>query len=181
MGNQIFYKIGDYYVLFIPVYTAPGGGVVTELGTIATVGADFGEYYVGLGSTVQDSFGAFLLKIAGLEPPPSEPGPGVGERVDKLISMLEAEGVVVLRVTSINPDVSFHVNSIRYVSEEDWGEALSLLGLLVEVCHMYGSYRVFTWQHSKVNFGVIVRVEAARASLHRSGSILRGEEKWKIR
>ena len=74
VGDQIFYRIGDYDVFFIPVYTAPRGGVVTQLGTIATVGADFaGEYYVGLGPTIEESFRAFLAEIAGVEAPPPEP------------------------------------------------------------------------------------------------------------
>ena len=163
VGNQIFYKIGDYDVFFIPVYTAAGGGVVTELGTIATVGADFiGEYYVGLGSTVQESFRAFLGKIAGVEPPPPEPDIGVKERVENLISALEGEGLVVLRVTAINPDASFLVGTTRYVTEEDWDETRVLLDSFIDLCDVYGSNRVYMWQpDSKANFGVMVRFEEA--------------------
>jgi hypothetical protein len=161
VGNQIFYKIGDYDVFFIPIYTAPGGGVVTELGTIATVGADFvGEYYVGLGSTIQESFRVFLAKIAGVEAPPPEPEIGVKERVEKLIYTLEENGLMVFKPIAINPDVSFLEGTARYLSEEDWNETRGLLDSFLEICDAYGVYRVFVWQpDSRVNFGVMVRVE----------------------
>jgi len=160
-GNQIFYKIGDYDVFFIPVYTAPGGGVVTELGTIATVGADFvGEYYVSLGSTIEASFRGFLAKIAGVEAPPPEPELGEKERVEKLISTLDEAGLKVLRPTAINPDISFLEGSAKYLSEEDWNQTRILLNSFLELCDAYDASRVFMWKpDSRVNFGIMVQVE----------------------
>jgi len=161
VGNQIFYRIGDYDVFFIPVYTASGGGVVTQLGTIATVGADFaGEYYVGLGSTVEESFRAFLAKIAGVEVPPPEPELSEEERITKLIGVFQEAGLSVLRPETISPDVSFLKGSAKYVSDEDWNNTQALLNSFLELRNAFDASRVFMWtEDSKVNFGIMVHVE----------------------
>lgn len=161
IGNQIFYRIGDYDVFFLPVYTAPGGGVVTQLGTIATVGADFrGEYYVGLGSTVEESFRAFLAKIAGVEVPPPEPELSEGERIARLIDVFEEAGLTVLMPAAVSPDVSFLEGSVKFVSEEDWINAQPLLNEFLELCDAHQASRVFIWTgDGKVNIGILVRVE----------------------
>ncbi len=68
IGDNILYRVGEYDVYFIPVYTAGAGGVVAQLGTIAAVGAAFtGEYYVGLGSTQEEAFEQFLQKVSGVD------------------------------------------------------------------------------------------------------------------
>lgn len=161
VGNHIFYRIGDYDVFFIPVYTAPGGGVVTQIGTIATVGADFtGEYYVGLGSTIEESFHTFLAKIAGVEVPPPTPEFTEEERITKLVDIFEEAGLTVLNATSINPDVSFLKGSVRYMSEEDWISVQNLLNSFLEHCGKYNVSRVFMWtEDGKVNFGIMMRIE----------------------
>src|SRR5205807_1984135 len=41
IGDNILYRIGNDDVYFIPIYTAGSAGVVTQLGTIAAVGAAF--------------------------------------------------------------------------------------------------------------------------------------------
>ena len=161
VGDHIFYRIGDYDVFFIPVYTAPGGGVVTQLGTIATVGADFaGEYYVGLGSTVDESFRVFLAKIAGLEVLPPTPELSEEERIAKLVEVFEESGLTVLMPTAVSPSVSFLEGSVRYVSEEDWINVQPLLNEFLELCDVYQASRVFVWRvEGKVNMGILVHVE----------------------
>ncbi|MGB9718891.1 MAG: UPF0182 family protein [Thermoproteota archaeon] len=161
VGNQIFYRIGDYDVFFIPVYTAPGGGVVTQLGTIATVGADFtGEYYVGLGSTVVESFRAFLARLAGVEAPPPPPEKSEEERIARLTKVLEEAGLTVLVPTAVNPDVSFYYGGTRYVSEEDWAGVQLFLERIMELCDTHRAKRVFVWRvDGKVNIGILVRIE----------------------
>jgi uncharacterized membrane protein (UPF0182 family) len=74
LGDNILYRIGDHDVYFIPVYTAGPGGVVTEMGIIACVGATFtGNYYVGLGNNAEEAFEEYLVQLAGIsevvEPP----------------------------------------------------------------------------------------------------------------
>ncbi len=161
VGNQIFYRIGGFDVFFIPVYTAPGGGVVTQLGTIATVGADFtGEYYVGLGSTVVESFRAFLAKVAGVETPPPAPEKSVEERIARLMEVFEEEGLTVLVPTAVNPDVSFHYGNTRYISDEDWVSVQPFLTKLLELCDAHQVKRVLVWKvEEKVSIGILVRVE----------------------
>jgi len=75
VGDNIIYRIGDYDVYFIPVYTAKAGGVVAEMGTIAAIGATFtGQYYVGLGDTVHEAFRSFLNTLPGaISPTPPTP------------------------------------------------------------------------------------------------------------
>jgi len=159
IGNQIFYRIGDYDVFFIPVYTAPGGGVVTQLGTIATVGADFaGEYYLGLGSTVEESFRAFLADITGVPPP--RPGLSEQERIAKIVEVFEKADLNVLNPTNIYPPVSFLEGSVKYVSEEDWINVEALLESFLELSDDYDVSRVFMWtENGKVNFGIMVSIE----------------------
>ncbi|MEM2883768.1 MAG: UPF0182 family protein [Nitrososphaerales archaeon] len=75
IGDTIFYQIDEQDIYIIPVYTAGAGGVVTELGVIAAIGAAFtGEYYVGLGSNVYEAYRSFLIRVANVTtaPPPSE-------------------------------------------------------------------------------------------------------------
>jgi hypothetical protein len=161
VGDQIFYRIGDYDVFFLPVYTAPGGGVVTQLGTIATVGADFaGEYYVGLGSTVDESFRMFLAKIAGVEVLPPMPELSEEERIAKIVEVFEEAGLTVLKPAAVSPSVSFLEGSVRYISEEDWINVQPLLNEFLELCDVYQASRVFVWRaEEKVNIGILVHVE----------------------
>lgn len=161
VGDHIFYRIGDYDVFFIPVYTSPGGGVVAELGTIATVGADFtGEYYVGLGSTVETSFRAFLAKIVGVEAPPPTPELDEAQRIAKIIEVFQEADLSVLTPTTINPELSFLEGSARYLSEEDWINAQAQLNSFLELCEEHNVSRVFMWvEDSKANFGIMVRIE----------------------
>lgn len=76
VGDTIFYRVGEQDVYIIPVYTAGAGGVVTELGIVAAIGAAFtGDYYVGLGSNVYEAYRNFLTRVANVTttaPPPSE-------------------------------------------------------------------------------------------------------------
>ena len=68
VGDNILYRIGEHDVYFIPVYTAGAGGVVTQLATIAAIGATFtGEYYMGFGDTPEEAYRQFLVSLSGLE------------------------------------------------------------------------------------------------------------------
>ncbi|MEM2913137.1 MAG: UPF0182 family protein [Candidatus Bathyarchaeia archaeon] len=160
IGNQIFYRIGSYDVFFIPVYTAPGGGVITQLGTIATVGADFtGEYYVGLGSTVEDSFRAFLARIAGIEVPPT-PELSEEERIARLVKIIEEEGFKVLMPENLNPQARFFEGSSKFTSEADWVNVQNLIKEFLETGREYETSRIFIWRsNGKVNIGIMVSIE----------------------
>lgn len=87
IGNILLYRVGEYDVYFIPVYTSTAGGVVTEIGVIACVGAAFtGEYYVGLGSTPEEAFTSFLNQLTGIKEEEEKP-----VKVEKSLSDLITE------------------------------------------------------------------------------------------
>ncbi|HVX03425.1 MAG TPA: UPF0182 family protein [Nitrososphaera sp.] len=80
VGENILYRIGDQEVYFIPVYTAnTSGGVVSQIGTIAVVGASVtGTFNVGLGDDPVQAFENYLLKAAGQQPTAVSPGQAGG-------------------------------------------------------------------------------------------------------
>lgn len=85
IGDNILYRIGEHDIYFIPVYTAGAGGVVTEMGVIACVGAVFtGDYNVGLGSNAEEAFRAYLSQIAGVSEPVKPP-----ERAESLEDLVQ--------------------------------------------------------------------------------------------
>jgi len=74
IGDNILYRIGEHDVYFIPVYTAGAGGVVTEMGVVACVGAAFtGVYHVGLGQDADEAFQSYLGQLSGIEEPITPP------------------------------------------------------------------------------------------------------------
>ncbi|MEM1544310.1 MAG: UPF0182 family protein [Candidatus Bathyarchaeia archaeon] len=161
VGNQIFYRIGNFDIFVIPVYTAPGGGVVTQIGRIAIVGADFtGEYYIGLGLTVEESFRSFLAKIAGVEVPP--PGPEISEeeRIARITNAIRDLGLSIYWPATVNPDISFIEWQTKYISEGDWPNVQEALNKLLELCNQYKTSRVFLWRaDGKLNVGILARIE----------------------
>jgi hypothetical protein len=112
IGDNILYRVGVHDVYFIPVYTAgSSGGVVAQLGTIAAVGAAFtGEYYVGLGSTQQEAFNNYLLKLAGVVTPASQQtdiGYDRNQRIAAVKMLFEQQGLQVVMPTALQIPISF--------------------------------------------------------------------------
>jgi hypothetical protein len=162
VGDNILYRVGDFDVYFIPVYTAGAGGVVTQLGTIAAVGAVFtGEYYVGLGQTVEEAFTNLLTKFAGEAPPPPEPAIGVQERVAVLAERFREAGLKVVEPTSVNPDLAFLEGNATFTRKAERDEAMELVDRFIsEWVEPYGAGRVLMWwEDNTILFGVMVRVE----------------------
>ena len=150
IGETILYQIGDYLVYVIPVYTSPAGGVVAQLGTIATVGAEFtGKYFIGLGSTPEESFNSFLKSLSGVAPTIA--------RVDLYnltISILRDFKLRIVYPEKINANLIFVEENITYRSPELLRENLSrfinswVLGK--------GLDRVLVWRlNNTVNVGSI--------------------------
>jgi len=158
IGDNILYRVGDHDVYFIPVYTAGAGGVVTELGVVAVVGAAFtGEYYVGLGSTPEEAFGAYLKQLSGVQPPEIPPK-GVEERKMDLVSVFESQGLTVVEPTMLNPSAAFLEGSVTYVSADEWNSTKALLDAFIERWCV-GEEKVLMWQEdSTLNFGVLVNI-----------------------
>ena len=162
VGDNILYRVGDHDVYFLPVYTASGGGVVTQIGTIAAVGAAFtGEYYVGLGNTAEEAFRAYLAKLGGVELLQPEPELSVERRKVLLAELFEREGLRLAMPASTYPEVAFSEGEARYISDAELDNTRTLIGSFIDKwVKPYNTSRVLTWsEDSKVNFGVLVRIE----------------------
>lgn len=167
IGDNILYQISDYPVYFIPVYTAPAEGVITTIGTVAVVGAAFtGEYYVGLGSTPESAFRAFLSKLAGLEtlPPEITEGEQKISDIKEFVSVLfERANITVVRPEKINANLVFLEGKISVKSTEDYRKVEGLVQAFIRV---WTEKRVLEWvEDNVINYGVII-VENGIVELH---------------
>ena len=114
IGDILLYYIGDQLIYIIPVYTSPAGGVVAQLGTIATIGAEFtGTYYIGLGSSPQESFNAFLKELGGA------PTPREIDAHNLTLSILHELGVRIVYPKRVSPHLIFEEGSFTGGSEEE--------------------------------------------------------------
>ncbi len=169
IGDNILYRVGDHDTYFIPVYTAGAGGVVAQLGTIAAVGAGFtGEYYVGLGATQEEAFEAYLQKLSGIIPT-SRNGDGVvqldkEERIEKVLSIFEEKGLVMIKPTSIQIPISFLEGEIVFYTESDLEDTETMISDFVE--NMVVSPRIMMWEDESVIYLGTVKVVEGIAELH---------------
>jgi len=163
IGDNILYRIGDHDVYFIPVYTAGSGGVVTQLGTIAAVGAAFdGEYYVGMGNTAQQAFEAYLAKLSGVAP--STSGGYVeldrDSRILTLKSLFEEQNLEIVSPTSVQIPLSFEEGKISFFQESDLEDTKKLVSNFIQSFIKPRSDRVIVWEKDNtINFGSIVIIE----------------------
>ncbi len=163
IGDNILYRIGDRDVYFIPVYTAGAGGVVTQLGTIAAVGATFtGEYYVGLGDTAEKAFNAYLAKRIGIKAPPGLPTLlDRDAKVRSLMQLLEERGVDVARPASISVPLTFLEGELEYGDESDFEDVkLGIDEFINTWVKEGGAKRILAWEEEEaINFGVATVVD----------------------
>ena len=163
IGDNILYRIGDHDVYFIPVYTAGSGGVVTQLGTIAAVGAAFdGEYYVGLGNTPQQAFEAYLAKLSGVAP--STTGGFVeldrDTRIQTLKSLFQNENIRIVSPTSVQIPLSFEEGKVTFFQDSDLEDTKKIVSKFIEDFVKPRTDRVIVWEtENSINFGSIVFVE----------------------
>lgn len=162
IGDNILYRIGEHDVYFIPVYTAGAGGVVAQLGTIAAVGAAFtGEYYVGLGSTQEEAFEAYLQKVSGVIDIKSTLSETIElvrqDRIDIIKSIIENEGLEILEPTSIQVPLSFKEGEIFFFTEKDREDTEAFLLEFIDDLVKPRSERLFMWEEeNRFNVGTIV-------------------------
>ena len=162
-GDNILYRIGDQDVYFIPVYTAGSGGVVTQLGTIAAVGAAFdGEYFVGMGNTPQQAFVSYLAKLSGV--PPSNVTIAMqldqSERIKTIMSILQEQKLTVLSPISIQFPLTFQEGKISFLQQSDLENTKKLISTFVKDFVQPKNGRIIFWEeNSTVNLGTIVAVD----------------------
>jgi len=154
IGETILYQIGDYLVYVIPVYTSPAGGVVAQLGTIATVGAEFtGKYFIGLGSTPEESFNSFLRSLGGAAPTIT----GI-DLYNLTMSILRDFKLRIMYPEKINADLIFLEGNITYRSLKLLREDLSKF--ISTWVTGRGLDRVLVWRlNNTVNVGSIFSEE----------------------
>jgi len=161
VGDNILYRVGEHDVYFIPVYTAGAGGVVAQLGTIASVGAAFtGEYHVGLGNTQQQAFEAYLQKISGVVVQSTTINGGIdldkNTRIETLKSIFNESEIKILTPTEIQIPLSFREGEAAFFTEIDHEAAEKLVSEFIDR-FVKPSDRVYMWEKDGIlNFGVII-------------------------
>ena len=162
LGDNILYRVGDHDVYFIPVYTAGSGGVVSQIATIAAVGAAFdGEYFVGLGSTPQEAFTAYLAKLSGVTSSNVTATLSLDEssRISAIKSILDADKITVVTPTTIQLPLTFEEGQTSFEQPSDLSNAKTLISGFVKNFVSSGGNRVIFWQeNSTVNLGTIIVV-----------------------
>ncbi|MDE1816299.1 MAG: UPF0182 family protein [Thaumarchaeota archaeon] len=158
-GDNILYRIGNQDVYFIPVYTSGTGGVVTQLGTIAAVGAAFdGEYFVGLGNTPQQAFAAYLAKLSGVEPENVTAALTLDEssRISAIKSVLQDEKLTVVTPTTIQLPLTFAEGKMLFQQPSDLNNTKALIENFVKD-FVQPNNRIILWQENNtVNLGAII-------------------------
>ena len=159
VGDNILYRIGDQDVYFIPVYTAGSGGVVTQLGTIAAVGAAFdGQYYVGMGNTPQQAFATYLAKLSGVAPSNVTIAMQLDEttRISTIKSILQDQKLTVLSPKTIQLPLTFEEGKVSFAQQSDLDNAKSLILTFVQnFVHPAGDRVIFWTENDTVKLGSI--------------------------
>jgi uncharacterized membrane protein (UPF0182 family) len=163
IGDNILYRVGEHDVYFIPIYTAGAGGVVAQLGTIAAVGAAFsGDYYVGLGSTQQEAFEAYLKKVSGVAGSSTSVDTdyvelGKSARIDIIKSIFKEKGLNVSEPTSIQIPLSYREGQIAFFTENERVDTENFISKFIDDFVKPRSDHVYMWQEdTNLNIGTII-------------------------
>ena len=154
----------------MPVYTAGAGGVVTQLGTVAAVGATFtGEYYIGFGDNPEEAFENFLIELSGVETNIRRENV-VSVSVDKdtesqLVDSLTANGINVVRPDEI-PSL-FKINEHQLTSIADVETTQSIIDDFINKwITPYDVTRVYYWEDDEtINYGSVITINGV-SELH---------------
>jgi uncharacterized membrane protein (UPF0182 family) len=163
VGDNILYRVGDQEVYFIPVYTSStAGGVVTQLGTIATVGASVtGNFYVGLGNTPQQAFENYLLKASGLSliDQGNQTILDISDRLEKLRQIFSNAGLSLVKPTLISAPLTFKEADARYLFDSDFADTEKIILKFLKDFSSWSGGRIFEWEtDNKVNYGIMKEV-----------------------
>jgi len=160
-GDRILYLVGDHDVYFIPVYTARAGGVITQLGLVAAVGATFtGETFIGLGSTPEEAFSEYLAKLGGIDAPVIEEI-DVTERRNQIEELFIENELSIQEPREISPDIVFLEGNVTYSSIVQFESVRSMIESFIESWGPEASGgRILKWlQNNEFNYGIIVNVQ----------------------
>jgi hypothetical protein len=163
VGDIILYRVGEHDVYFIPVYTAGAGGVVTELGAVAAVGAAFtGNYYVGLATgsvTAEKAFEEFLKQLAGVEYIEKAPKLVKEDRVKMIKDLFTELGFKIVEPEEISPNISFLEGNLTFKTIEQWNKTKSMIKSFAN--NWLGKVdKVLMWKEgTRLNFGIMANVK----------------------
>ena len=180
VGDNILYRVGDHDVYFIPVYTAGAGGVVTNLGTVAAIGAAFdGEYYVGFGDTPEEAFEQFLLELSGVsvkQLPDPEPKPGPEPEIvrpdiireginEQILDIFSDNGISVVTPEEI-PSL-FKFKEFQLGEDADSETVQSVVDDFINTwMKSFDVTRIYYWtDETSVNYGAVINVNGV-SELH---------------
>ena len=162
IGDNILYKIGDHDVYFIPIYTSGAGGAVSQLGTIAAVGAAFnGEYFVGLGDTQEEAFEAYLKKVSGVASSATTSDDSYIElakedRIKIIKDVFRENEITIAEPTSIQIPLSFNEGNLFFFTESDTEDTKEFLSEFIDDFVKPRSDRVFMWEEeNNLNIGTV--------------------------
>ncbi|MCL7388402.1 MAG: UPF0182 family protein [Thaumarchaeota archaeon] len=154
IGETILYNIGEHLVYVIPVYTTPtgAGGVITQLGTIAIVGAEFtGSYFVSIGNSIEEAFESFLKALRGV---PTTPKPII-DIMNLTLQVIEGEGLTPIFPEKINAHLVFNEGNISYTTIEQFTSGLR--EFLKKWVIGAGKDKVIIWREDNVlKVGVLI-------------------------
>jgi uncharacterized membrane protein (UPF0182 family) len=160
IGDNILYRIGEDEVYFIPVYTAGAGGVVTELGVVACVGAVFtGEYYVGLGSTAEEAYSKYLAEVSKIEKPEPKPTESIEQRRANVIDIFTKAGINLSTPKALNPDISYNEGAADYKTIEQWSSTKQMVDGFITNWASKADKTLMWQEESTLNFGVLLEVK----------------------
>jgi uncharacterized protein len=167
VGENILYRIGEQEVYFIPVYTAnTPGGVVSQIGTIAAVGASVtGTFNVGLGDNPIQAFENYLLKAAGQQPTQVMSGQAANglqapttdaqDRITSVERIFSKSGLQVIKPTTISAPLEFREAAPTYKVEADFELVQQAVAKFIQE-HPSDNGKVYEWQDgNNTNFGVL--------------------------
>ena len=171
IGDNILYRVGNHDIYFITVYTAGAGGVVSQIGTIAAVGAAFnGEYFVGLGDTQEAAFEAYLKKVSGVTPKAisnvTVADLGRDDRIDLIRSIFENGNITITEPTSVQVPLSFNEGELFFFTENDRKETEEFLTVFLNDFVIPQGNRVFMWQEDDVFYFGTISIKERLPELH---------------
>ncbi|MEN2975121.1 MAG: UPF0182 family protein [Candidatus Caldarchaeales archaeon] len=163
IGENMLYSIGEHLVYVIPVYTTPAGagGVITQLGTIAVIGAEFtGSYFVGIGSSIEESFESYLRVLRGVATPPTV-------EIDVMnltLQVIRGEGLVPVFPEKINAHLVFNEGNISYTSTDQFTrEFRDFLNRWIDKT---GRDMVLVWREDNILKVGLVTIDRGIVELH---------------
>lgn len=168
LGESGLYKVGDYEVYFIPIFTTSTAG--KQVGTVGAVGAasSTGVHHVGFGDTPALAFENYLQKLSGAiptgQPASNQTAPDRLARIQNMEKVFTDAGLELIRPTVVSAPIGFEVAEAAYRTDADRAQTEAAIRDFIDSTVRPGE-RIFEWQDgTAVNFGVLRSVDGIAES-----------------